>query len=164
MLPFIGGASGKISQYVFSRWLVKFSGLYQLPWDLNISGTFMAREGNIIPEYFDIVDYRAPNPDSRSVTVLANKFGNLRLPTFYNINLRAEKMLRMGDYGKVYFFADLFNLLNSNIINRRYARDLGTYYIYANPALNKYVPEATDFLANECLNPRLARFGIRFTF
>ena len=164
--PFIGGASGKISQYVFSRWLVKFSGLYQLPWDLNVSGTVMAREGNIIPEYFDIVDYTAPNPDNRTVTVIANKFGKLRLPTFYNINIRAEKMLRMGDYGKIYVFADLFNLLNSNIINRRYARDLGTYYIYSktNTALNKYVPEPTDFLANECLNPRLARFGVRFLF
>jgi len=162
--PFVGGSSGKINQYVFSRWMAKLSGLYQLPWDLNVSGTFQAREGNIIPEYFDIVDYTAPNPDNRQVTVIANKFGKLRLPTFYNLNLRAEKMLRMGDYGKIYIFADIFNLLNSNIINRRYARDLGTYYIYANPAQNKYVREPTDFLANECLNPRLTRFGVRFTF
>jgi len=164
--PFVGGSSGKINQYVFSRWLVKLSGLYQLPWDLNVSGTFQAREGNIIPEYFDIVDYTAPNPDSRTVTIIANKFGKLRLPTFYNINLRAEKMLRMGDFGKVYVFVDLFNLLNSNIINRRYARDLGTYYIYSKTDLskNKYVPEPTNFMANEVLNPRLARFGVRFLF
>jgi hypothetical protein len=164
--PFIGGASGKINQYVFSRWLVKFSGFYQLPWDLNVSGTFMAREGNIIPEYFDIVDFTAPNPDNRTVTILANKFGKLRLPTFYNINLRAEKMLMMGDFGKIYIFADLFNLLNSNIINRRYARDLGTYNVYSqtDPSKNTYVAEPTNFMANECLNPRLARFGVRFLF
>lgn len=163
---YLGAGSGKIDQYIFSKWLVKLSGLYQLPWDLNVSGTFMARQGSILPEYFDIVDYVSANPNNRTVTVYANKFGELTLPTFYNFNLRLEKMLPILVSGKLYVFADLFNILNSNLLTRRYPRDLGTLYVYSytDSSKNKYVPEPTNFKANECLNPRLARFGIRFQF
>lgn len=161
---YMGAAGGKVSQYLFSRWLVKVAGLYQLPWwDMNISATFLAREGNIIAETFTIYDYTAPNANNRSISVYMNKFGKLRLPTFYTIDLRLEKMLRVGS-GKAWIMADAFNLLNSSVINRRYQRNLGTYYVYADPSLNRFVPDATCFRANEVANPRLVRFGIRFSF
>lgn len=157
--PYIGAASGKISQYIFSRWLVKLSGLYQLPWDFNISGTFIAREGNIISEYFTLVDYNAPNPTDRSIDVYISKFGTLRLPTLWYSNLRLEKLLRAGDL-KIYIMADVFNVLNNSIINRRYMRNLGTYYVHN----GLFIPNPTNFMANEILNPRILRVGVRFQF
>ena len=49
---YIGGASGKINQYTYARWMGKIGGLYQLPFDINISGTFNIREGWVVNEYF----------------------------------------------------------------------------------------------------------------
>jgi hypothetical protein len=158
--PEIGGASGKISMNVFSRWLFKVSGLYALPYDFNISLAFNAREGHIIPHTVGITDYNAPNPYNQSITVYLEQFGTERLPTFYNLNFRLEKVVRAGDLGNIYFMADLFNALNSAIMNRRYDRHHGTYY----PTTGYFAPNATDFLANEVLNPRIVRFGVRFQF
>lgn len=161
---YIGGASGKINQYTYTRWMFKLGGLYQLPFDINISGTFLAREGWIIREYFRLVDYRLPNPASRSAYLDMTKFGSDRLPMFYYFTVRLEKMLRLGDTGRIYIMADLFNVLNSAIENRRYQKYHGTYYVYADASRNYFVPDPTYYDLNEILNPRVLRLGVRFTF
>ena len=56
-----GGASGKLAVLMYTRWMFKVSGLYQLPLGFDISGTFNAREGWKIPHYFYIEDDNAPN-------------------------------------------------------------------------------------------------------
>ncbi len=161
---YIGGASGKISQYTYARWMGKIGGLYQLPFDINVSGTFNIREGWVVDEYFQIVDYRLPNAKSRSNNLRMSPFGSERLPMFYNLSLRLEKMLRLGDTGRIYVMADLFNALNSTIENRRYQKYVGTAYIYPNSAQNKFVPYVQYFALNEIINPRVMRVGVRFTF
>ncbi|MBN2207609.1 MAG: hypothetical protein JW742_09415, partial [Candidatus Aminicenantes bacterium] len=161
---YIGGASGKINQYTYSRWMAKMGGLVQLPYDIDFAATFQAREGWVILESFTIVDYRLPNPRSRSATLVMNPFGTHRLPLFYNLTFRLEKMLRIGDTGRIYVMADLFNVLNSAIENRRYQKFHGTYYIYPNEAQNRWVPDRNDYALNEILNPRVLRLGVRFTF
>ncbi|MEW6455248.1 MAG: carboxypeptidase regulatory-like domain-containing protein [Acidobacteriota bacterium] len=158
--PFEGGASGKISQFVFSRWLVKLAGMYQFPFDINASFVFIAREGFIVPEYASIVDTRLPNPLSRSNTLYFTEFGSEQLPVMWRVDLRVEKMIKFGDTGRIYLMADVFNPFNSDIINRRYPKYHGTYYV----AENRWVPYILDFQANEILNPRLLRVGVRFTF
>lgn len=161
---YIGGASGKINQYTYSRWMAKLGGLVQLPYDVNLAATFQAREGWVILESYTIVDYRLPNPRSRSATLVQSPFGSNRLPMFYNLTLRLEKMIRLGDTGRIYIMGDLFNVLNSAIENRRYQKFHGTYYIYADSSLNRWVPNPTDYDLNEILNPRVMRLGVRFTF
>jgi hypothetical protein len=157
---YMGGGSGKVSQYVFSRWLFKLSGLYQLPWDINVSFTFNAREGHVLRERVRIVDYNAPNPLERSIWVYLTPFGTHRLPTFWNLNLRFEKVVRCGETGRIYIMADIFNLFNQSIVNRRYQMDHGTYYVHS----GAFVQSATDGLINELLNPRVVRLGVRFEF
>jgi hypothetical protein len=134
--------------------------MFCVPYDFNISLAFNAREGHIIPHSATIYDYNAPNPYDRSISVYLEQFGTERLPTFYNLNFRLEKVVRAGDAGNIYFMADLFNALNSAIMNRRYDRHHGTFY----PHNGYFAQNATDFLANEILNPRIARFGVRFQF
>ena len=157
---YMGGASGKVDQYVFSRWLFKLSGLYQLPWDVNISFTFNAREGHILRERVNIIDYNAPNPLERSIWVYLTPFGTHRLPNFWNLNLRLEKVLKLGETGRIYIMADLFNVFNNRIINRKYQLDLGNYYVHS----GVFVPDKTAGLINEILNPRVLRLGVRFEF
>ncbi|MBN2206151.1 MAG: hypothetical protein JW742_01995, partial [Candidatus Aminicenantes bacterium] len=158
--PAIGGASGKINSNVYSKWLFKASGLYQLPQDFNVSFAFNARQGHILTETATLVNYAAPNALNRSLTFYIAPFDTHRLPTFYNLNMRLEKVLSLGDIGKVYIMADVFNVLNSAIMNRRYNKQHGTYYV----TTGAFVQNATDNLANEILNPRVIRLGMRFQF
>jgi len=159
--PEMGGGSGKEPVNVFPRWMLKVSGLYQFPLDINASFTFNAREGHIIPWSIDIVDYdNAPNSRDTATNVHLSKFGNLRLPNFWNINLRVEKVVRAGDYGRIYLMADIFNLFNMAHENRRYEKWHGTYYVHSDHVSTN----ATDNKLNEILNPRVIRFGIRFQY
>jgi len=161
--PYIGGASGKINAYVFSHWMVKLEGLYQLPYGFDISFTFNARQGYVIPHYMTITDYRWPNSYNRSVQVYLDKFGSDTLPVFYQLNLRLEKEIRLGDTGRIYLMADGFNVLNKAIINRRYDKNEGTLYIYPDGSMlfKKY---ANNYRINEYLNPFIMRLGVRFQF
>jgi hypothetical protein len=163
--PYIGGASGKISNYIFSSWMFKLEGLYQLPWDFNVSFTFNARQGHFIPHYMNINDYTWANSYNRGVRVYLEPLGTTWLPTFYQLNARIEKLIKLGDTGRIYLMADAFNVLNSAIINRRYDENEGTYYYYgAGDPRNYFAPYAHYFEANEILNPFIARFGVRFQF
>jgi hypothetical protein len=164
-----GGASGKVAALMYTRWMVKFSGLYQLPIGFNISGTFNAREGWRIPNYFTIDNFNAPNyAAGHSTTVYKQPYTQDALPTFYNITLRLEKLISIGNYGRLYLMADAFNLLNSNMAIRSYDKNDGTAQMrdvagvstqYNSSALN-----ATNGLLNEILNSRIFRFGARFEF
>jgi hypothetical protein len=158
--PGMGGGSGKITMQVFSAWLLKLSGLYQLPLDFNVSFTFNARQGHPIPRGYTLIDESSPNPAFQSVWVYSEKFGTDRLPTFWNLNFRIEKIIRAGDFGRIYLMCDIFNVFNNSMMNRRYDYDYGEYYVddgffWSDPYFG---------LANEVLNPRIFRFGIRFQF
>lgn len=156
----VGGRSGKLNAYVFSPWMIKLSGLYEFPWDINASFTFTARDGNIVPNTVTITDYNAPNPINTSVTVYLEEFGKTTLPVQWNLNFRLQKMLRVGDTGRVYLMADLFNIFNNNTVLRRYNHQLGTYYAHD----GKFVPNAQDNDIYEIVVPRVVRFGVRFDF
>ncbi len=163
--PLIGGAAGKISQFANSRWTAKLSGLYQLPYDINVSGTITAREGFIVREHFTFVNYTLPNPASRSFTLDMTRFGSERLADVYNASFRVEKAIRVGDYGRIYLMLDLFNAFNMTTAIRRYQRSYGTYHWYGvGDARNRLVPDPNYFRLNEIINPRVLRFGIRFAF
>lgn len=162
--PSFGGGSGKIDQFVYSPWMLKITGLYQLPFDINVAGSFLARRGYIIEESFGIVDYRLPNPRSNSAGLDMTAFGTNHLPNSYILNLRLEKMIKLGDTGKIFLMADVFNALNSSTVNRREQKYYGTYYIYPDSSQNEFVPNTTNYNINEILNPRVTRFGVRFVF
>jgi hypothetical protein len=160
---FLGGGSGKNNQYIFTRWMFKVGGLYQLPYGVNLGFNFLAREGWVIRESFRIFDYTLPNPKSNSATLDMTPFGSDRLPNNYILNGRIEKMLAVGE-GKFYLMLDLFNVFNSATINRREQKYYGTYYKYANSAQNRFVADPNYYMVNEILNPRVLRIGVRFEF
>ncbi len=167
---FVGGASGKIDQYIYSRWMFKLGGMYQLPFDINVSATFRMREGWVQDEYFTLVDYRIPANHTRSADIRMDYFGTQRLPLFYCLDFRLEKMLRLGQTGRIYFMLDVFNLLDKLIENRRYQKYWGTVRVYGDAQGNidwtrtTFTPNTTFNALNELLNPRVARLGVRFEF
>jgi len=163
-----GGASGKISALMYTRWMAKFSGLYQLPYGFNISGTFNAREGWRIPNYFVIDNLNAPNYAAGSaVTVYKQPYTQDALPNLYNVTIRLEKLINIGNYGRLWLMVDAFNVLNANTAIRQYDKYDGYAYMrnvtgvstqyahYLNPDNGRL---------NEIINPRILRFGARFEF
>jgi hypothetical protein len=158
---FSAGAGGKTAVQMHARWIAKVSGLYQLPWGINVSGTFLAREGWKIPNYITLA---YADPESwpglyRANTVYLQGLTKDSLPAFGNLSLRLEKRFALGP-GRVALMIDVFNALNSAIVNRAHDAYLGTYYVDTD------VFVANDFnrLYSEILNPRVWRFGVRFEF
>ncbi|MDH7513392.1 MAG: carboxypeptidase regulatory-like domain-containing protein [Clostridiales bacterium] len=142
------GGSGLSGIYVNSRWQGKLSGLVQLPYGINFSGVFVAREGYV--KRTDVLAYR-PGIGTRSIYGSPDgggKFGDERLPAFWVLNLRAEKLFRITDTATVALGVDGFNITNSahalkqeiRMTSARFGQDL------------------------RILNPRVFRFGVRFTF
>jgi hypothetical protein len=158
----LGGSSGKYGMRTFARWMLKAQALYQLPYDFNVSMTFNAREGHIIDEYISMEDTNTNNPEDQGGSIMLRPYGSNRLPTFWNLNLRLEKILRVGDIGKIYLMVDAFNVFNSSILNR--LRDINEGEIATDSIPFGWDPNARSGEPNEILNPRVFRFGLRFQF
>ncbi|OGD11040.1 MAG: hypothetical protein A2Y86_02770 [Candidatus Aminicenantes bacterium RBG_13_62_12] len=142
------GGSGLTGIYVNSRWQVKFSGLYQLPFGFNISGTLVAREGYILR-----TDVLRARPGIGNAAIFGSpdgggKFGDERLPNFWLLNVRLEKIFNLGERSYVALSADGFNLTNSSHALKQQTRMTAANF-------------GEDM---RILNPRVFRFGIRFSF
>jgi hypothetical protein len=103
--------SGLDGMFINSRWMAKFTGMYQLPWGINLVTFFQAREGN-------------PQPLRRSVILNQGnvqlyregyKLGDERLPTFWMLNLGLEKTLKVTDTVTATLVLDWYNATNNQI-------------------------------------------------
>jgi len=155
------GEGGKAPVRMFSRWLAKLSALYQMPLGITASATLYAREGWKVPNYIAL-GFADPESWSGLYTtnvVYLQTATKDSLPVFRNLSFRLEKSLALGS-GRMVFMADVFNVLNSAIVNRAADAYIGVYYVdteegSANPYNRRY---------SEILNPRVMRFGVRFEF
>jgi len=162
--PF-GANNPRTQPNYYTRWLLKVGGIYQLPHDINVTYAFQARDGYQIWERLRVTDYTIPNPRARTQWPYLNQFGDDRLELFYRLDLGIEKVLRSGDFGRVYIRADVFNVFNSKIENRRYMKDWGTFYFYGpEDSRNRFVDWGDAYQLFEVLDPRVFRLGVRFQF
>jgi len=154
-----GSLSGKpYDVQMYSTWMFKIGGLYQLPWDFNLSGFFSAREGYRVAHYFWITDSNLSGLDTWA-QVYTQPTNNDKLDPFYELTLRLEKMVKVGE-GRLYFMADMFNVLNSAHIIATYNAYLGDYDV----ANDDWWENPTNRQVGSFLNPRIIRLGVRFEF
>lgn len=137
------GGSGLTGIFVNSRWMAKLSGLYQLPYDINISGTFQVREGYVMPRYA-----RVYVPGFGTTSLYSGKMGDNRLPAFWEMSLRLEKVFKVGETARVIVSADAFNVFNKAIALKK--QNLLTASNYGQTV--------------RILNPCVFRFGARYSF
>jgi hypothetical protein len=140
--------SGIRDMFVNSRWMAKLSGLYMLPYGFNVSGVFRAREGYVIRSYELVF---LPGVGTREIYGSLNgpgKFGDERLPNFWELDLRLEKVFPVSDTSSVVFAVDAFNITNS------------AHVLKTEPNLG----EANYGDPLRILNPRVVRFGVRYDF
>ncbi len=122
-----------------TRWIAKLSGLYELPWGINLAGTLNAREG--FPFIPNILSPNRPN-GLGTIRVMvepyaASRYGNLAL-----VDMKAEKKITI-DKLSINASVDVFNLFNSNTVLNRVTTQ--------NSATANRVTEVTG--------PRVLRFG-----
>ena len=154
------GETVRAGRYDTPLWMVKASGLYQLPWDIDISFTFNAREGRKIQEFYDITDYSLPNPRSQSSRIWLVPHGTELSSTVVLFNLRVQKRLNFKDVGRITFSIDMYNVFNASTIHWRYPKDHGEYTVQG----NVFSPTKSFYNARDNFGPRVLKFGIRFSF
>jgi hypothetical protein len=139
---------GGSNSWLNSRWQLKCSGLYQFPLGINASWVFRAREGYVRGTYL-----RVDRPGMGMSTIYGlstggGKYGDTRLPNFYELDFRIEKVFQLSEKSKIVVAADAFNALNNaHVLSEQ---DLITSDIFGR--------------TTKILNPRLFRFGVRFEF
>ncbi|MCK4992133.1 MAG: hypothetical protein KAS29_16665, partial [Bacteroidales bacterium] len=134
---------------VNSRWQAKLSGLAQLPWGLNFTGVFQAREGYVIA-YRDYTPVLDSNPHWQVVyhsTKPTNKMGDDRLPAFWMLNLGLEKSFKISDTAAVTLFVDGYNITNNT----------------STLQVNDIDGSSVDVI-QRVLNPGIFQFGVRVKF
>jgi hypothetical protein len=103
--------SGLRDIWVNSTWMVKFTGMYQLPYGINVTGFFQAREGNPQP----LRRRRTLSHGGQYLYQSGLKAGDERLPTFWMMNLGLEKTLKISDTVTATLVLDWYNATNNQI-------------------------------------------------
>jgi hypothetical protein len=123
-----------------ARWIIKANGLYVLPWGFTISGTLVANEGNPV--------YNGQN-NLYNVTLFPKneKYGDLRLPNIWQVNLALEKRIDLSENANLTLEARLFNVFNNTTITR----------VGQNMVPQTMTPDTV-------IAPGIAQFGVRISW
>jgi hypothetical protein len=139
---YASAGSGIGNVFVNAKYLFKLSGLYQLPYQFNVSAFYNARQGYPF-EAAVSVNTTLPNGGGTPVIIL-DPIGENRLPTYQNLDLHVERPISFG-WTRIIPSFDIFNLSNNNTIQALRG--------------NQNATNANNIQA--IVAPRVIRFGIR---
>ena len=137
------------------RTTFKLSAAYQLPWDFQLSGSFIATPGPSVAANYTVTAAIAGRPIIGSTAGATTIAVNLIEPNTVfldyknQFDLRVAKNFRFGTR-RIQGFADIFNVLNAGTV----LRVNETY----NPAANAWLTPLT------IMDARYLRFGIQMSF
>ena len=123
-------------------WNYKVVGRYTMPFDIGFSGSWKVQSGGNWGRSISV-----PFPGDGSRTVRVEPVTANRGETVQILDMRFDKTVRFGRFGRVTGMIDVFNLTNAGTV---------TEFRNATGATFKEVTELLD--------PRIVRFGIRFDF
>jgi len=109
-IPTSGSGIGNV--YINAKWLFKISGLYQLPYDVNVSAFYNARQGY---PFERIVQGPSRLNGAGIPLMLLDNMGDSRLPNYQNLDFHVERPVRVGTVRFIPSL-DLFNVTNSNTV------------------------------------------------
>ncbi|HZT75121.1 MAG TPA: TonB-dependent receptor [Vicinamibacterales bacterium] len=136
--------SGIGNVFVNAKWLFKLSGLYNLPYDVNFSAFYNARQGYPLEQG---VLAPARSTGGGQPFVLLYPVGDSRLPNFQNLDLHADRPVKLGTVRLIPQF-DLFNVFDSNTVQALRSTQNAT--------------NANNIQA--IVAPRVARFGVKVSW
>jgi len=127
-----------------SLWNYKIIGRYVMPWDVGFSGSWKVQSGF---NYGRTISVAMPVEGNRTIRV--EPVDAHRYPTVAILDLRLDKSINFGRFGKVTPTLDIFNLMNSGVP-------------VAARTTNTAAAPFQDVIT--ILNPRVIRFGFRYNF
>lgn len=148
-----------------ARWTASINGLYQLPWDMAISGVFFAREGYLAPLFLSTSNFQNGAGRSGNQNFSIGPLDSLRYDDVVNLNLKLSKVFKMGST-KVDLAVEVFNVFNEDTIlqlDRNYGSHTNTGADVQNFDDNNQ-PFPTYRRVDEYLSPRVARFSATINF
>jgi hypothetical protein len=139
------------------RTTVKASAAYQLPWDTQISGSFIATPGSSIAANYTVTAAIAGRPILGSTSNATTIGVNLVEPQTMFLDYRNQFDLRLAknfrfDRYRIQGFADIFNVLNAGTVTR-----INETY-GSNPATNAWLTPLA------IMDGRYLRFGMQMSF
>jgi Carboxypeptidase regulatory-like domain/TonB-dependent Receptor Plug Domain len=145
--PTISAASGyPVNVGLNARWISRFGGRYVLPWHgIGIAASDDFRQGYPIESTINISS--RPN-GAASIAVLISPPGTQRFKNLQDLDIRIDKTFVFSERLRLEPSLDIYNLFNANTI-------LGQQ-----PNQNASNANYIGYV----LSPRIARFGIRFSF
>jgi len=130
------------------HWQYKALGSYELPWGITSAATLRITKGE---PYGRTINSSGLNQGTLSLTV--EPIGTFFYPTVKIFDLRGSKSFRLGEnYGKVEGIVDLFNVFNAATV------------LSVNTLTGRDAIGPTFGRVLQTLNPRIVRFGARWTF
>lgn len=148
-----------------ASWTSSLNGLYQLPWDMAISGVLTYREGFQAPLFIQTTGFTNGNGRAANQSVSIGPLDTLRYDDLLNLNLKLSKVFKMGST-KVDLAVEVFNVFNEDTIlqlNRNYGthRNNGeNTQTFADNGTTRSTYRRVD----EYLSPRIARFSATINF
>lgn len=145
------GGSGKAGVFPFSEWQLKFSGVYQLPWQISVGGFLRYQQGYVLPLFADISDgtFNATYATTHHL-ILVEPFGSRRYDNIFTADLSFEKDFTLGKAGQIGLMADVFNITNTNTTIQQ-SRNVS--------ASSGRAGTITEYIA-----PRALKLGVRYSF
>jgi hypothetical protein len=135
--------SGIGNVFVNSKYLFKLSGLYQLPYQFNVSAFYNARQGYPFEPAVQVLT-NLPNSGGQP-SILLDNVGENRLPTFQNVDIRLDRPISFGGGVRFIPSMEIFNLSNNDTIQAIRG--------------NQNATNANNIQA--IVAPRVIRFGIK---
>jgi hypothetical protein len=137
---YLTAGSGLGNVYVNAKWLFKLSGLYNLPYNFNVSAFYNARQGYPFEPFILVTR----NNGAGNANVLLDNVGENRLPNYQNLDFHVERPITFRGAHFVPAL-DVFNVTNNNTVQ----------------ALQRQQNAATANNISAVVAPRVLRFGVR---
>lgn len=135
--------------------MFKLQGTYVVPWiEASLSFYFRAVSGNTWTTRF-----MTPRLAQGRVIVYAEPHGSGRYPTQSSLDMRFEKLFKIGRKYNLGLIADVFNVFNANTV-ANWGTLLNSDYF---PGSGIF-PVTDDHILYEIVSPRQARLGVRLVF
>lgn len=143
--------------FINSKWQFNVSSMVQLPMGINIAANFFGRQGFVLPYFVNVLthDTNASSPD-----IQIGQVDSYRLPDVYQLDLRIEKLLRIGSRVTVTPSLDCFNVADSHTV---LGRD-GFVGSWDHGADEPFSPADQFNAVSERLSDRTFRVGVRVSF
>jgi hypothetical protein len=151
----LSGGSGKASFYTNVAWQVYANALWQGPWGVDLSGSFVARQGGAYPVSVRL----AAGGDGTNSALATPQIDTLRYDTLWNFDMRLAKTFRIGKEAGVTLSAEWFNVFNNDFVlsRARYANTAAFTQTNAGAIADRGRVE-------EIIAPSIFRFGARISF